>query len=212
MTFILGATLFLSIFLHQLKSPLRKSKLNELERKFDIMSVRKPPPLPTATQAVISQVLTNPTQTNGPLSIKDMLKVKGLAIPRYGIQHSLAQYPSDATIRDTVRKIMQEHFPDGFDKRFPGHNKPRIPRSPLHSSGPFHEISADGHEKLSELALRMGGIGLPIYGFKDKWSDMVLKLVCLPNCRTLGPVAHLYLDLVEEQGGTFSKESSKNNV
>jgi hypothetical protein len=113
---------------------------------------------------------------------------------------------SETRVRDTVRAIMHEHFPDGFDKRFPGHNKPQIPRSPLRSSGPFHEISADGHEKLSELALRMGDIGLPIYGFKDKWSDVVLKLVCVPNCRTIGPVAHLYLDLVEEHGGKFSKD------
>ena len=66
----------------------------------------------------------------------------------------------------------------------------------------------DGHEKLSELALRMGDIGLPIYGFKDKWSDMVLKIVCLPNCRTPGLVAHLYLDLVEEQAGTLSQDST----
>lgn len=112
---------------------------------------------------------------------------------------------SDVAIRDTVRTIMHDHFPDGFDKRFPGHNKPRTTRTPLHSCGPFHEISADGHEKLSELALRMGDIGIPIYGFKDKWTDMVLKLVCVPNCRTLGPVAHLYLDLVEEQEGMFSR-------
>ena len=110
---------------------------------------------------------------------------------------------SDIATRDTVCTIMHEHFPEGFDKRFPGRNKPTIPRTPLRSSGPFHEISADGHEKLSELALHMGDIGIPIYGFKDKWSDVVLKLVCIPNCRTLGPIAHLYLDLVEEQGGMF---------
>ena len=115
---------------------------------------------------------------------------------------------ADGAIRDTVRTIMHEHFPDGFDKRFPGHNKPRIPRSPLHSLGPYHKISADGHEKLSELALRMEDIGLPIYGFKDKWSDVVLKIVCLPNCRTPGPVAHLYLDLVEEQAGTLLQDST----
>ena len=119
---------------------------------------------------------------------------------------------SDVATRDTVRTIMHKHFPDGFDKRFPGRNKSKIPRSPLHSSGPFHEISADGHEKLSELALCMGGIGIPIYGFKDKWSDMVLKLVCVPDCRTLGPVAHLYLDLVEEQSGVFFFEISESHA
>lgn len=64
----------------------RKSKLNELERKFSIASVRKPPSLQVATQAVISEVLTNPAQTNGPSYIKDTLKDKGLAIPRHVIQ------------------------------------------------------------------------------------------------------------------------------
>jgi len=47
------------------------------------MSVRKPPPLQVATQAVITEVLKNPAQTNGPSYIKDTLKDKGLAIPRY---------------------------------------------------------------------------------------------------------------------------------
>jgi len=64
----------------------RKSKLNELERKFDVISVRKPPPLQVATQAVISEVLMNPTQTNGPSYIKDALKDRGLAVPRYVVQ------------------------------------------------------------------------------------------------------------------------------
>lgn len=36
---------------------------------------------------------------------------------------------------------------------------------------------------------------------------MVLKLVCVTNCRTLGPIAHLYLDLVEEQGGTSLRDT-----
>jgi len=61
---------------------------------------------------------------------------------------------------------MHERFPDGFDKRFPGRDKPRIHRTPLFSAGPFHEISADGHEKISELALHMGNIGIPVYGLE----------------------------------------------
>lgn len=65
------------------------------------------------------------------------------------------------------------------------------------------------NEKLSKLALHMGDIGIPIYGFKDKWMDMVLKLVCVPNCRTLGQIAHLYLDLVEEQGGMSLRDTKK---
>lgn len=64
----------------------RKSKLNQLERKFKVASVRKPPTLQVATLAVISEVLTNPAQTNGPSYIKDVLKDKGLAIPRHVIQ------------------------------------------------------------------------------------------------------------------------------
>jgi hypothetical protein len=95
---------------------------------------------------------------------------------------------------------MHEHVPAGFDLRFPG-RKAALTRQPLSAIGPFHEVSSDGHEKLAHQALAMGDVGLPIYAYKDKWSDTVLKISVVPNCRTNGAIGHLYLDLIEEIGG-----------
>lgn len=101
-----------------------------------------------------------------------------------------------------MRQVMIDHYPRGFDQRFPGKRQNAvIARKALTSLGSFHEVSGDGHEKLSSLALRMGGIGLPIYGLKDKYSDALLKLVVIPNCRTAAAIGHLYLDFIEEIGG-----------
>ena len=99
---------------------------------------------------------------------------------------------------------MHDHFPKGFDQRFPGNKTKLMVRCPLTAIGPFHEICCDGHEKLAAQALKMGDIGLPIYAYKDKWSDVVLKLSVVPNCRDPGTIGHLYLDFVEENGGSSS--------
>ena len=104
------------------------------------------------------------------------------------------------TTRRLVRDIMHEHAPDGFDIRFPG-KKVALIRRPLTAIGPFHEVSSDGHEKLGCQALAMGEIGLPIYAYKDKWSDALLKISVVPNCRSAGAIGHLYLDLIEQIGG-----------
>lgn len=61
----------------------RKTKLNELERKFAILSVRKPPRADEARQAIIDEVEKDVNQRNGPLYIKSKLKDKGIMIPRY---------------------------------------------------------------------------------------------------------------------------------
>jgi len=98
---------------------------------------------------------------------------------------------------------MHAYFPAGFDSRFPGKRKALTPRTPLSSLGPFNEVSADGHEKLGQQALRMGDIGLPIYGYKDKWSDTLLKLSLVPSCRSPGTIGHLFLDFVQEYGGVL---------
>lgn len=89
----------------------------------------------------------------------------------------------------------------GFGQRFPGRKKTKLVRGSLSALGPFHEISADGHEKLSAQALRMGDINLSIYGYKDKWADNILKLSLVLNCRTAGGLGHLFLDFVAEIGG-----------
>lgn len=97
---------------------------------------------------------------------------------------------------------MHTHRPEGFVQRFPGNrNKPKIERRPLSSIGPFHEISADGHEKLAPQALKMGlDVGLPIYGYKDKYSDALLMLRVLPDCRTAAALGHVFLDFILETG------------
>jgi hypothetical protein len=101
--------------------------------------------------------------------------------------------------RDTVREVMLEHFEAGFNLRYPG-KKSTIVCHSLSAIGPWHEVSSDGHEKLSALALRMGDIGLPIYAYKDKWTANLLKITVVPNCRTAGAIGHLFLDFLEETG------------
>ncbi|KAJ6531357.1 hypothetical protein DFH09DRAFT_1093216 [Mycena vulgaris] len=77
---------------------------------------------------------------------------------------------------------MAEHYPLGFENRFPGKRKVAIPRTALNSNGPSHKVSSDGHEKLGKQALDMGKIGLPIYS------------------RTTAAIGHLYLDFIETTG------------
>jgi hypothetical protein len=67
--------------------------------------------------------------------------------------------------RRIVRDVMHTYYPDGFDLRFPGQKKRPTPRTALFSLGPFNEVSADGHEKLGQQALRMGDLSLPIYAY-----------------------------------------------
>ena len=96
---------------------------------------------------------------------------------------------------------MHEVAPAGFDHRFPGRRLDKIPRIPLTAIGPFHQIGCDGHEKIARLALKMGDASLSIYGYKDKWSDKVLKLYVVPDCRSAGAIGHLWLDFVAFIGG-----------
>lgn len=98
---------------------------------------------------------------------------------------------------------MQQHAPEGFDRRLPGNTK-RRKRKPLTSMGPFWEISADGHEKLNRQALEMGGLTVPIYAYRDKWSGSILKLSAIPDSRQIGTIGHLYLDLINEWNGSYS--------
>lgn len=50
----------------------------------------------------------------------------------------------------------------------------------------------------------MGGLGLPIYAYRDKWGGPVLQIDVVPDCRSPGAVGYLYLDLVEKLGGESS--------
>ena len=89
----------------------------------------------------------------------------------------------------------------GFAQQYPGAKKRNLVRGSLSAIGPFHEISVDGHEKLSAQVLQMGDVGLLICGYKDKWADNITKLSLIPDCRTAGALGHLYLNFVEENGG-----------
>jgi hypothetical protein len=95
---------------------------------------------------------------------------------------------------------MLDKFPDGFDNRFPGKKGKRVTRVPLHALGPYYEMSSDGHEKIAPSALRMGGVGFSIYGFKDKFADYLLFLKIYPDVRSRGAGGHIFLDFVQETG------------
>ncbi|KAJ2935816.1 hypothetical protein H1R20_g1278, partial [Candolleomyces eurysporus] len=99
--------------------------------------------------------------------------------------------------RDTIRRILALHAPEGLDKRFPGIN--RIKRSSLSALGPGHQYHADGHEKLNAQALGMGGVGITIYGIKDQWSSFIIHLVAVPNNRLADTIGHVYLDAIEKE-------------
>jgi hypothetical protein len=103
---------------------------------------------------------------------------------------------------------MLDKFPDGFDNRFPGRKGKQVTRVPLHALGPYHEVSSDGHEKLAQSALRMGGVGFSIYGFKDKFSDFLLFLKIYPDVRSQGAGGHIFLDFVQETGCMFGSSLS----
>jgi hypothetical protein len=89
--------------------------------------------------------------------------------------------------------------PEGVDSRFPG--KKKIKRAVLSGHGIWQELHCDGHEKLGKQALMMGSVGLSIYGMKDRWSNAILYLQCIPNDRLADAIGHAYLDFVEGYGG-----------
>ncbi|KAF5325449.1 hypothetical protein D9619_009977 [Psilocybe cf. subviscida] len=144
---------------------IKKSRLAELNLKFNIPSVRKPPPPEIATQAVLEVVANDIEQRNGVGTI-------GVRIANEGVM---------ILPRDFVRQVLATHAPEGLTRRFPGAN--RVRRSALVALGPNYQWHSDGHEKLGALGLRMGGVGLNIYGIKDQWSSNLLHLVVIPNDR-----------------------------
>ncbi|KAJ7089459.1 hypothetical protein C8R44DRAFT_751464 [Mycena epipterygia] len=46
----------------------------------------------------------------------------------------------------------------------------------------------------------MGELALPIYAYKDKWTDCLPKLCLILNSRMAAAVGHLFLDFVDETG------------
>ncbi|KAH8796254.1 hypothetical protein DL96DRAFT_1721903 [Flagelloscypha sp. PMI_526] len=159
------------------------SHLRKMEREREIPSVRRlPPSLETVTEEIHQLMRLDLAKNNGPDYIKIQLLRRGLIVPV-----------------DRITRIMKTIDPDGFIHRFPSKKpKYRIHRTPLVSIGPFHEIHIDGHEKLERKALRMGSVSLPIYGWRDKFSGDIVKMDVVPDCRSLGAVAYLFLDFLDQ--------------
>ncbi|KAF8575518.1 hypothetical protein K439DRAFT_1543862, partial [Ramaria rubella] len=153
---------------------IKKTKLKQLHNEFNIPSACKcKVPFDQIKQLVIEKVSQDVTGTNGPETIRMKIAL------------------------DVVRQIMHDNWDDRFDNRYPvGRSKPQ--HGHLTSVGPWHKISADGHEKIGAAALNMGGVGLPCYAFRDKWSGAPLRLVVVPNDRLAVVIRHVYLDLVED--------------
>lgn len=106
-------------------------------------------------------------------------------------------YLSHHLYRDTVRAVMKASAPEGFEHHRSG-TCHQLKRKNLVSLGVFHEINLDGHEKLSSKVLKMGPVGIPIYGAHEKYSGALLCLVCVPNARLAVAIGHVYIDLVKE--------------
>lgn len=100
-------------------------------------------------------------------------------------------------VSDETRQLLHDTFDAEFDLRFVG-SKGVIDRVPLDCLGPWHQLHWDGHEKLGDQALDMGGVGLPIYAGKDQFSSFVPVMRVIPNSRLEHTIGHFFLDFVEE--------------
>ncbi|KAF8577093.1 hypothetical protein K439DRAFT_1622354 [Ramaria rubella] len=160
---------------------IKKTKLKQLNNEFNIPSACKCKiPFDQINQLVIEKVSHDVKGMNGPESICTKIALDGVIITR-----------------EVVRQIMHANWDERFDCRYPGaQSKPQ--RGHLTSLGPWHEISADGHEKIGAAALDMGGVELPCYAFCDKWYRAPLRLVVIPNDCLSVVIGHVYLDLVED--------------
>ncbi|KAK7454047.1 hypothetical protein VKT23_011560 [Stygiomarasmius scandens] len=161
-----------------------RSTLSILNARFKVPTVKKPPPLPVAASIICDVVAEDKAAKNGPSTIQNMIRRnKNIIIPR-----------------DTVRKVMHDNFPHGAETRFPGKKVPK-PRGHLKlGDGVFQEVHCDGHEKLSAKALRMGDVGMDIYGMRCHSSGRLLHEVVVPNARCSSTIGHVYLDFVEKYG------------
>ncbi|KAJ7161858.1 hypothetical protein C8R43DRAFT_880590 [Mycena crocata] len=178
---------------------IKKSKLKELNREFNIPTVRKPPPMPVITTLVMDEIGDDRTKGKGPEVIKTFLALKGYQIPR-----------------SAIREVMEDNDPAGAQTRTPG-TKIKIPRKNLTAQGVFQELHCDGHEKLSSAALMMGPVGIAIYGHRDKASGIVVDLRAVPDARHSMVIGHVYFDLLIEYGAmpiqlTFDKGSETGDM
>ncbi|KAJ8089941.1 hypothetical protein PM082_018519 [Marasmius tenuissimus] len=130
---------------------------------------------------VVEKIEDDQYRRNGPQAIQDMLAREHNIIPR-----------------DEIRQIMKTFAPEGFILRRPGRHI-SLPRGKLLQLGPWQELHADGHEKLCSSALRMGPVGIAIYGFRQHVRKIEL-LVVVPDARKADAVGHLHLDVIEKNG------------
>ncbi|KAJ7712307.1 hypothetical protein B0H14DRAFT_2645370 [Mycena olivaceomarginata] len=158
-----------------------KTKLNELNRKFNVPSARRFNAVEDATAAVADIIARDVNQGQGPDTVRKVASLRlNLPIPR-----------------DFTRNTMKGLVGQGpSEMRRPGRRKGPKKRSALNAIGIFQEIHVDRHEKLGEKALRMGpGIGIDIYGMRDHVGK-ILWLVVVPNSRLSDTIGHVFLDMV----------------
>jgi hypothetical protein len=138
----------------------------------------------------------------GPATVQHNLALAGFKISRY-VPTVSKSFSSELILLSSriVRETMLLNDPDGVDARYPGRKK--IRRAQLKAHGTWQEIHCDGHEKLGSLALQMGGVGLPIYGMKDKWGGEILYLSVIPDDRNADVIAHVFLDFIETYRGVY---------
>ncbi|THU97341.1 hypothetical protein K435DRAFT_819216 [Dendrothele bispora CBS 962.96] len=149
---------------------IKRSTLFALQKKFDIPSARKN-----------AKKLSDEAQTSLMLDKvdNDLYKRNGPNVILNMLARDRIPLP-----RRKVRAVMKEEYPEG---------------ALLQVVGPGQEMHADGFEKLSAQALDMGGVGIPVYGFRQK-VGYLQKYNVVPNARSSAVVGHLYLDMIVEAG------------
>ncbi|KAK7014636.1 hypothetical protein R3P38DRAFT_3573378 [Favolaschia claudopus] len=160
-----------------------KTKLKQLNNKFEVPSVRKFRAVEEATAAIANIISRDVNQGQGPDTVKKIASLRlNLIIPR-----------------DFVRSTMHALVGQGpSDMRRPGRRTGPKKRGALDAIGIFQEIHVDGHEKLGEKGLKMGnGIGIDVYGARDHVGK-ILWLVVVPNARLSDTIGHVFLDMVTE--------------
>ncbi|KAJ7703470.1 hypothetical protein B0H14DRAFT_3099849 [Mycena olivaceomarginata] len=166
------------------------STLKKLNRQFKVPTVKKPPPDHIATTLVAESSMNNVSSRNGPNTFG--IKFHCGMVQRF---HG----------GDTVRHIMAEIDPDGAETRFPpGRKRQPKQRGHLTDTGVYYELHFDGHEKLNFKALRMGPVGIDIYGSRCHSSSQMVKFMAVPNAHCSSTVGHYYLDLVEKHGELYA--------
>ncbi|KAK7029057.1 hypothetical protein R3P38DRAFT_3515958 [Favolaschia claudopus] len=152
-----------------------KTKLKQLNNKFEVPSVRKFRAVEEATAAIANIISRDVNQGQGPDTVKKIASLRlNIIIPR-----------------DFVRSTMHALVGQGpSDMRRPGRHNRTGPkkRGALDAIGIFQEIHT----------MKMGdGIGIDIYGARDHVGKL-LWLVVVPNARLSDTIGHVILDMVTE--------------